>query len=120
MLTHLLKRANQLGWQLSTSLDVSAKYISQENGPDYPLDVHSWFFRKKFSTQPADQLSAQPTPYPSIQPSIQPSNQPSGQPRAEPSAPPLEGQSSRVPQERLFQDYTYSDLPPSYDEVMNS
>merc|ERR1711862_956375 len=46
MLTHLLKRANQLGWQLSTSLDVSAKYISQENGPDYPLDVHSWFFRK--------------------------------------------------------------------------
>ena len=46
MILHLLKKANELGWQLVCSLDVSAKYIEQENGPDYPLDVHSWFLCK--------------------------------------------------------------------------
>ena len=26
------------------SADVSSKYVREENGPDYPLDVHSLFF----------------------------------------------------------------------------
>ena len=60
MLIHLLKKANEMGWQLSTSLDVSAKYVSQENGPSYPLDVHSWFFSKNISTHPSSQNPAHP------------------------------------------------------------
>ena len=39
----MLKKANSLGWQLVASADVSAKYVRQENGPDYPIDVHSWY-----------------------------------------------------------------------------
>ena len=44
MLTMALKETSQYGWQLCASADVSAKYVHQENGPDYPIDVHSWFF----------------------------------------------------------------------------
>ena len=44
MLLLALKEAARYGWQLSASADVSAKYVHQENGPDYPADVHSWFF----------------------------------------------------------------------------
>ncbi len=51
MLLHLLKKANMLQWELVLSLDTSAKYVHQKNGPDYPLDVHSWFFRKKNDLQ---------------------------------------------------------------------
>ena len=54
MLINLLKKANQLSWQLSASLDVSAKFHHQENGPDYPIDVHSWFFCKKISDASED------------------------------------------------------------------
>ena len=52
VLLHLLKKANELGWQLSCSVDVSAKYVHQENGPDYPIDVHSWFMCKPPETDP--------------------------------------------------------------------
>ena len=44
MLLLALKEAARYGWQLAASADVSAKYVHQENGPDYPADVHSWFF----------------------------------------------------------------------------
>ncbi len=44
MLLHILKKANEQGWHLKASLDVSAKYVHQENGPNYPIDVHSWYF----------------------------------------------------------------------------
>merc|ERR1712018_415258 len=26
-------------------VDASAKYVHQDNGPDYPIDVHAWFFK---------------------------------------------------------------------------
>ena len=42
-----MKRANELGWQLSASLDVSSKFVSNDN-QQYPIDVHSWFFCKDF------------------------------------------------------------------------
>ena len=44
MLLRLLREAHTHGWRLAASADVSAKYVHQENGPDYPADVHSWFF----------------------------------------------------------------------------
>ncbi len=43
-LMSILDEAAKHGWYLKASADVSAKYVHQENGPDYPLDVHSWFF----------------------------------------------------------------------------
>jgi hypothetical protein len=43
-LLHILKTANENGWYLVSSLDVSAKYVSRDNAPDYPIDVHSWYF----------------------------------------------------------------------------
>ena len=96
MLTNLLKKANELGaelgWHLSTSLDVSAKFIHQENGPDYPIDVHSWFFCKNFANYSED-FSSQSVP----------------------SAPPMGATSL----EWNFND-TFLDLPPSYDQVMDS
>ena len=61
MLLHLLKKANELGWQLVCSLDVSAKYVHRDNGPDYPLDVHSWFLCKASVAEPSGgQPSAPP------------------------------------------------------------
>ena len=44
MLIMILKEAANLGWRLIASADVSAKFVHQENGPDYPIDVHSLFF----------------------------------------------------------------------------
>jgi len=44
LLLGLLGALTDLGWRLVASADVSAKYIHQDNGPDYPLDVHSWYF----------------------------------------------------------------------------
>lgn len=46
LLMHLLKKAHELNWQLVASLDVSAKFCHRKNAPDFPLDVHSWFFTK--------------------------------------------------------------------------
>lgn len=43
MLLILLREAFQYGWHLSASADISAKFVHTENGPDYPVDVHSWF-----------------------------------------------------------------------------
>ena len=44
LLCYLLHAFAQLGWRHVLSADVSAKYIHQDNGPDYPYDVHSWWF----------------------------------------------------------------------------
>jgi len=44
LMVHLLACATALDWQLVCSADVSAKYIHQKDGPDYPIDVHSWWF----------------------------------------------------------------------------
>ena len=45
MLMMLLREASRLHWELMASVDVSAKYVHQDNGPDYPIDVHAWFFK---------------------------------------------------------------------------
>ena len=44
LLLSLLTAFTSYGWRLVCSADVSAKYVHQDNGPDYPLDVHSWYF----------------------------------------------------------------------------
>ena len=44
LLLGLLGACSDLGWRLVCSADVSAKYMHQDKGPDYPLDVHSWYF----------------------------------------------------------------------------
>jgi len=44
LMVHLLACATSLDWQLVCSADVSAKYRRQKNAPDYPIDVHSWWF----------------------------------------------------------------------------
>lgn len=40
---HLLHSIGKSGYTVIASADTSAKYIHQQNGPDYPLDVHSWY-----------------------------------------------------------------------------
>ena len=40
---HLVHALSTIGFSIMASADTSAKYVHQENGPDYPLDVHSWF-----------------------------------------------------------------------------
>ena len=42
----LLQAFYKLGIEPVASCDVSAKHIRTENGPDYPNDVHSWFFAR--------------------------------------------------------------------------
>uniref|UniRef100_A0A914W883 Uncharacterized protein n=1 Tax=Plectus sambesii TaxID=2011161 RepID=A0A914W883_9BILA len=46
LMTRLLNEMARLGWRVICSADVSAKYVNQENGPDYPIDVHSWFLAR--------------------------------------------------------------------------
>jgi len=41
---HILSTMNRFHYALYTSADVSAKFVHRKNAPDYPLDVHSWFF----------------------------------------------------------------------------
>ncbi len=61
MLSYLIKLLAQMGWFLILSADISAKYVSQENGPDYPLDVHSmWFMYLGFGVAPAPQTAPPP------------------------------------------------------------
>merc|ERR1740128_1579311 len=43
MMCHVLKELKARDWQLVASADVSSKYVHQKNGPDFPIDVHSWF-----------------------------------------------------------------------------
>lgn len=48
MMCLLLKALMELGWKVICSADVSAKYCvsSSNKAPEYPLDVHSWFFAR--------------------------------------------------------------------------
>ena len=46
LVCHLLAELSAAGWSPVGSFDVSAKHIRTENGPDFPNDVHSWFFAK--------------------------------------------------------------------------
>lgn len=60
MLLLALKEAARYGWQLAASADVSAKYVHQENGPDYPADVHSWFFCYQGMMSPNGEVAMPP------------------------------------------------------------
>ena len=63
----ILKASSDLGWNLVASLDVSAKYIHQENGPDYPIDVHSWYLTNNPATSPGSEpIQAPSALYPDI------------------------------------------------------
>ena len=44
LLCYFLQALSLRGWRLLTSADVSAKYVHQKDGPDYSIDVHSWWF----------------------------------------------------------------------------
>lgn len=48
MMCLLLKQLNERKWKVICSADVAAKYCSSSSTkmPEYPLDVHSWFFVK--------------------------------------------------------------------------
>uniref|UniRef100_A0A915K3K0 Uncharacterized protein n=1 Tax=Romanomermis culicivorax TaxID=13658 RepID=A0A915K3K0_ROMCU len=39
----ILSTLEESGFSVTCSADVSAKYESRQNMPDYPVDVHSWF-----------------------------------------------------------------------------
>ena len=95
MMTNLLKKANELGWQLSASLDVSAKFIKRNNR-EFPIDVHSWFLCKDLTnfSEPSHNTPVQTS-----------RNAPA------PSAPPM----SQDPNDGYGM---LEDLPPSYSEVM--
>ena len=43
-LCNIIEEFIERGWRLFLSADVSAKYIHQETGPDYPVDVHRMWF----------------------------------------------------------------------------
>ena len=46
LLKYLIKTCANMGWFVILSADVSAKFVHQDKGPDYPIDVHSlWFTR---------------------------------------------------------------------------
>ena len=67
MLVHLLKKANELGWQLICSLDVSAKIDKRKGHSEFPIDVHSWFLCKPPQNDPnlpfAPPISQDPPSY---------------------------------------------------------
>lgn len=64
MLLHIFRALAGRFWRPVTSADVSAKYIHQENGPDYPLDVDSIFFTYDPSAaSPSAPPYMQPPPY---------------------------------------------------------
>lgn len=46
MIIHLIKTANELGWKLICSIDVSAKKMERNDGIECPNDVHSLYFCK--------------------------------------------------------------------------
>lgn len=46
LIKYLVKLCATMGWYVILSADVSAKWVHQDKGPDYPLDVHSlWFMQ---------------------------------------------------------------------------
>ena len=64
LLCHLFQAFASRNWKPLTSADVSAKYVHQENGPDYPIDVHSIFFIYDAAVPQPSAPSFQATGYP--------------------------------------------------------
>lgn len=79
MILHLMSALASRSWAAVISADVSAKYVDQDKGEDFPIDVDSIFF----TYDPAAAV-APPPPYP--QPYSQPFGQPFGQPYPQPPA----------------------------------
>ena len=46
LMLQLLKEAQRRNWHLVASADVSSTFIRQDNRPDIPVDVHSWFLSR--------------------------------------------------------------------------
>ena len=44
LLCHILKVCASIGWFIILSADVTTKYAESFSNPDYPLNVHSWWF----------------------------------------------------------------------------
>lgn len=64
MLLYIFSALASRFWRPVMSADVSAKYIHQKNGPDYPLDVDSIFFTyDPTAVSPSAPSSMQPPPY---------------------------------------------------------
>ena len=84
MLLHLISALGSRSWAPVLSADVSAKFIHQENGPDYPIDVDSIFFTYDplavTGPPPAPPAYAQPYPQGLGQPYSQLPPQGFGQP----------------------------------------
>ena len=70
LICHLFHALANHHWKPVTSADVSAKYVHQDKGPDYPIDVDSIFFT--FDPAAAVQPSAPPPQVPYYQPYSQP------------------------------------------------
>ena len=82
---HLFHALANHHWRPVTSADVSAKYVHQDKGPDYPIDVDSIFF----TFDPAA----------AVQPSAPPPQNPYYQPYSQPFAPPPYGFTAPPPYE---------------------
>ena len=95
MICHLFSALASRGWKAVISADVSAKYVHQDKGPDYPIDVDSIFFLydptiagTQPSAPPMQMPYAQPYPQPFAQPYPQPYPQPPPYGFAQQDAPP--------------------------------
>lgn len=64
MMCLMMRALMERGWRIVCSADVSAKYHASDNGPDYPLDVHSWFVVYTGNTRAPGQTGALPAPEP--------------------------------------------------------
>ena len=62
LIKYLVKMCANMGWYVILSADVSAKYIHQDKGPDYPIDVHSLWFMRMDPIAPAP-LAAPPVTF---------------------------------------------------------
>ena len=61
-LCSIIEEFAKLGWQLMLCADVTSRMVAESDGPDYPLDVYSfWFVYAASTTMP--QASAPPQEY---------------------------------------------------------
>lgn len=61
LICHLINALASRSWRPVTSADVSAKYVHQDKGPDYPIDVDSIFFAH--DPTPVQPSAPPPMPY---------------------------------------------------------
>ena len=57
LIKHLIKMCANMGWFVILSADISAKFIHQDKGPDYPIDVHSLWFMRMDAVAPPPQVA---------------------------------------------------------------